>query len=78
MFGAERGCLAVMWPLASHPTVNKNELLAWERRTTPAGYYASPTRSASVCSRARLTCPSGNRMRLPLKSVHLNKSPMVK
>ena len=23
MFGAERGCLAVMWPLASHPT-NKN------------------------------------------------------
>eukprot|EP01041_Mallomonas_annulata_P017506 gene17505-36014_t len=28
MFPPERGCLAVMWPLATHPS-NKNEVLAW-------------------------------------------------
>lgn len=35
MFPAERGCLAVMWPLASHPT-NKNELLAWDLAHDPS------------------------------------------
>jgi exodeoxyribonuclease-1 len=34
MFPAERGCLGVMWPLASHPT-NKNELLAWDLPPRP-------------------------------------------
>ena len=35
MFPSERGCLAVMWPLATHPT-NKNELLAWDLAYDPA------------------------------------------
>ena len=35
MFGAERGCLAVMWPLASHPT-NKNEIIAWDLSQDPS------------------------------------------
>ena len=35
MFPAERGCLAVMWPLASHPT-NKNEVLAWDLAYDPS------------------------------------------
>ena len=34
MFPAERGCLAVMWPLASHPS-NRNELLAWDLSQDP-------------------------------------------
>jgi exodeoxyribonuclease-1 len=35
MFPVERGCIAVMWPLASHPT-NKNELLAWDLAQDPS------------------------------------------
>ncbi|MBW8723072.1 MAG: exodeoxyribonuclease I, partial [Polaromonas sp.] len=34
MFPPERGCMAVMWPLATHPT-NKNELLAWDLSQDP-------------------------------------------
>ena len=36
MFPAERGCLAVVWPLAMHP-VNKNEIIVWDLQHDPAG-----------------------------------------
>ena len=39
MFPAERGCLALMWPLAQHPT-NKNEIIAWDWRYDPAELFA--------------------------------------
>ncbi len=76
MFPAERGCLAVMWPLASHPT-NKNELLAWDLAQDPselARLSADQIRARLFTRAADL--PEGV-TRLPLKSVHLNKSPMV-
>ncbi|WP_312305669.1 exodeoxyribonuclease I [Diaphorobacter nitroreducens] len=76
MFPAERGCLAVMWPLASHPT-NKNELLAWDLAQDPselARLSANEIRTRLFTRAADL--PEGV-TRLPLKSVHLNKSPMV-
>ena len=76
MFPAERGCLAVMWPLASHPS-NKNELLAWDLAHDP-----SELRDLDVATlRLRLFTRSADLpegvLRLPLKGVHLNKSPMV-
>ena len=76
MFPAERGCLAIMWPLAMHPT-NKNELIAWDLAYAPGELATlNPdairlrmfTRSADL--------PEGV-VRLPVKTVHLNKSPMV-
>jgi len=75
-FPPERGCLGLMWPLASHPT-NRNELLAWDLAHDPA--ELATLNAAEV--RARLfvrqeELPPGVK-RLPLKSVHLNKSPMV-
>ncbi|KQM75735.1 exodeoxyribonuclease I [Xylophilus sp. Leaf220] len=76
MFPADRGCLAVMWPLAQHPT-NKNEILAWDLAQDPsvlAGLDAEAIRQR-VFSRAA-DLPEGV-ARLPLKGVHLNKSPMV-
>ncbi|ACM33146.1 exodeoxyribonuclease I [[Acidovorax] ebreus] len=76
MFPTERGCLAVMWPLASHPT-NKNELLAWDLAQDPselARLSADEIRTRLFTRAADL--PEGV-TRLPLKSVHLNKSPMV-
>ncbi|MCZ2405944.1 MAG: exodeoxyribonuclease I, partial [Burkholderiales bacterium] len=76
MFPAERGCLAVMWPLASHP-VNKNELIAWDLAHDPAelATLGVPELRQRLFTRAA-DLPEGM-TRLPIKTVHLNKSPMV-
>ncbi|GAB3474800.1 exodeoxyribonuclease I [Polaromonas eurypsychrophila] len=76
MFAPEKGCLAVMWPLAMHPS-NKNELLAWDLAHDPAEL---PLLDVTTL-RQRLFSKSADLpegvTRLPIKSVHLNKSPMV-
>jgi exodeoxyribonuclease-1 len=76
MFPAERGCLAVMWPLATHPT-NRNELIAWDLAHDPselAGLDAASLRTRLFTRAEEL--PPGM-ARLPVKTIHLNKSPMV-
>ncbi|TXT39862.1 MAG: exodeoxyribonuclease I [Comamonadaceae bacterium] len=76
MFAPERGCVALMWPLAMHPG-NKNELLAWDLAFDPselASLNAEQIRLRLFSKSADL--PQGM-SRLPVKSVHLNKSPMV-
>ena len=76
MFAPERGCLAVMWPLATHPG-NKNELLAWDLAHDPSEL---PLLDVATLKKRLFTrqsdLPEGVQ-RLPIKSVHLNKSPMV-
>jgi exodeoxyribonuclease I len=76
MFPAERGCLAVMWPLASHPS-NKNELLAWDLAHDPSELrdIDVPTLRQRLFTRTA-ELPEGM-VRLPIKGIHLNKSPMV-
>ncbi len=76
MFASERGCLALMWPLAMHP-VNKNELIAWDLAHDPrelATMNVDELRSRLFFKASEL--PEGM-TRLPVKTVHLNKSPMV-
>ncbi len=76
MFAPERGCLALMWPLAMHPG-NKNELLAWDLSQHPselANLNAAQIKQRLFTRSADL--PEGM-TRLPIKSVHINKSPMV-
>jgi exodeoxyribonuclease I len=76
MFPATQGCLAVMWPLGVHPT-NKNEILAWDLRYDPSelpGLDADTVRTRLFSKSDAL--PEGV-TRLPVKSIHLNKSPMV-
>ncbi len=76
MFAAERGCLALMWPLAMHP-VNKNELIAWDLAQDPrplAMLNADEIRLRMFTRSDDL--PEGV-TRLPVKTIHLNKSPMV-
>ena len=76
MFGAARGCIAVMAPLAMHPT-NKNELLAWDLAADPA--ELADLKPEAI--RERLFTPTAELpegvSRLAIKGVHLNKSPMV-
>ena len=76
MFSMQQGCLALMWPLAMHPH-NKNELLAWDLSHDPrilADLNADAIRLRLFTRSADL--PEGV-SRLPLKSIHLNRSPMV-
>ena len=92
MFPAGRGCMAVMWPLATHPT-NKNEIIAWDLSASMgAGSNESPADLPSILMdlnaeqiRERMftkqdDLPEGENgkvKRLPIKTVHLNKSPFV-
>ena len=76
MFPAERGCLALMWPLGIHPT-NKNEIIAWDLSCDPSELLKldADTIRARMFSKTE-DLPAGT-TRLPIKTVHLNKSPMV-
>jgi len=65
-----------VWPLASHPT-NKNEVLVWDCRHDPSelfGLNVDTIRERLFTRAAEM--PEGM-TRLPIKSVHLNKSPML-
>ncbi|MDE2080927.1 MAG: exodeoxyribonuclease I [Burkholderiales bacterium] len=76
MYPVERGCLAVVWPLAAHPT-NKNELIVWDLAHDPealAGLDAETIRHR-LYTRAE-ALPAGQ-TRLPIKTIHVNKSPIV-
>ena len=76
MYPVERGCLAVVWPLAQHPT-NKNELIVWDLAHDPrelAALDADTVRRRLYTKQADL--PEGEQ-RLPIKTIHINKSPVV-
>jgi exodeoxyribonuclease-1 len=76
MYPVERGCLAVVWPLAQHPT-NKNEVIVWDLAHDPrelATLDADTVRRRLYTRQAEL--PEGEQ-RLPIKTIHINKSPIV-
>ncbi len=76
MFSSDRGCMALMLPLAQHPT-NKNEVIAWDLSADPTELLELDAEAI----RARIftktdALPNGVE-RLPLKNIHLNRSPVV-
>jgi exodeoxyribonuclease I len=76
MYGTERGCMALVWPLAIHPT-NKNEIIVWDLNTDPRELFtlnAEQIRQRMFNKAEDL--PEGV-TRLPIKSIHINKSPIV-
>jgi exodeoxyribonuclease-1 len=76
MYPVERGCMAVVWPLAPHPT-NKNEVIVWDLAADPrelAMLDAETVRRRLYTRQAEL--PDGE-TRLPIKTIHINKSPIV-
>ena len=76
MYPAEQGCMALVWPLAQHPT-NKNEIIVWDLAHDPsqlAGLDAATMKRRMFTKQDEL---DEGVTRLPIKSVHINKSPIV-
>lgn len=76
MYGVERGAMAVVWPLAFHPT-NKNELIVWDLAHDPAELLSldAETLRSRIFTRAS-ELPEGT-TRLPIYSLAINKAPVV-
>jgi len=75
-YAVERGCLAIVWPLGDHPT-NKNEIIVWDLAQDPrelTGLDAATVRRRLYTRQDEL--PAGEQ-RLPIKTIHINKSPIV-
>lgn len=76
MFPVEHGCLGLVWPLAQHPT-NKNEILVWDCRHDPSELFELDVETIRTRLFTRSAEMPEGMTRLPIKSVHLNKSPML-
>jgi exodeoxyribonuclease-1 len=76
MYGVDKGCMALVWPLAPHPT-NKNELIVWDLSHDPSELF---TLGIEAIRQRMFTktddLPEGT-TRLPIKTIHINKSPIV-
>jgi exodeoxyribonuclease-1 len=76
MFPTERGCMALVWPLATHPT-NKNEVLVWDCSHDPAELFGLDAETIRLRMFSRSADLPEGVTRLPIKSIHVNKSPML-
>lgn len=76
MYPVERGCLAVVLPLATHP-LYRNEVIVWDLAHDPEELLGldADTLRLRLFTRTQ-DLPEGV-TRLPLKTIHLNKSPVV-
>ena len=75
-YPAERGCIAVVWPLAPHPS-NKNEVIVWDLAADPTELFTLGVEAIRqrLFSKADDLPPGIER--LPIKTIHINKSPIV-
>jgi exodeoxyribonuclease-1 len=76
MYGPERGCIALVWPLAPHPT-NKNELIVWDLAADPAELFGLDAETVRLRLYTRQDDLPEGMSRLPIKTIHVNKSPIV-
>ena len=76
MYPSERGCLAVVWPLGPHP-VNKNELIVWDLASDPSELFALDAQTVRLRMFTKTDDLPENVERLPIKTIHINKSPVV-
>ena len=76
MYGADRGGLALVWPLATHPQ-RRQELIVWDLAHDPSelvGLGAAEIRER-LFTRTEALPPGVTR--LPIKTIHLNRCPIV-
>lgn len=78
MFPVEHGCLGVMFPLATHP-VNKNEIIAWDLTSALSPGILTQLNDEEISLRlfSKQDALPSDVPRLPIKTIHLNKSPFV-
>ena len=76
MYPVEHGCLALVWPLAPHPS-NKNELIVWDLAHDPAELLALDADTLRLRMFSKTADLPEGVTRLPVKTVHINKSPVV-
>jgi exodeoxyribonuclease-1 len=76
MYGVDRGCMAVVWPLGGHPT-NKNELIVWDLAFDPSELFHMDVATIRERMFTRTADLAEGTTRLPIKSIHINKSPIV-
>src|SRR5690606_33441088 len=76
MFPAERGCIGIVWPLAAHPT-NKNEIIVWDLAADPSEIATLDAETIRTRLFTKTEALPEGMSRLPIKSIHLNKSPIV-
>jgi exodeoxyribonuclease-1 len=76
MFPAERGCIGLVYPLATHPS-NKNEVLVWDCREDPTELFTMDADTIRLRMFTRSADLPEGVTRLPVKSIHMNKSPML-
>lgn len=76
MFSAERGCIALVAPIAAHPS-NKNEVIVYDLSVSPEAFLSlQPDEMATRLFTRQVDLPEGC-ARLPIKTVHINKSPVL-
>jgi exodeoxyribonuclease-1 len=76
MYPVEQGCLSVVWPLAQHPT-NKNEIIVWDLRYDPRELFTLDAETIKLRMFSKASALPEGMTRLPIKSIHINKSPVV-
>lgn len=75
--GAQRGFLAVMWPLAVHPR-HRHEIIAWDLSYDPLELAdLRPQQVRDRLFRSNEALAEEGLSRLPLKTVHVNRAPIV-
>ena len=76
MYGTERGCIAPVWPIAPHPT-NKNEVVVWDLGVDPTELFMLGVDEIRTRMFTRSDELPEGVTRLPIKTIHINKSPIV-
>ena len=75
-YPVERGCLAIVWPLAPHPT-NRNEIIVWDLAHDPRELEGLDLETVQRRLFTRQDALPEGEQRLPIKTLHVNKSPIV-
>ena len=76
MYSAELGCIAYVMPLAGHP-LNKNEVIVYDLRNDPEPFLALDVDALSERLFTRQDALLEGVTRLPVKTIHINKAPIV-
>ena len=76
MIPVEHGCACIAWPLAMHPT-NKNEVIVWNLQHDPRELLGLNADSIRLRMFSKADALPEGVTRLPIKTIHLNKSPIV-